>query len=378
MAPVVQELYRRGAGVRGRVCVTAQHRELLDDVLELFGIVPHHDLGLMRVEQSPSDVAAAVLRGLEPILNQERPDWVLVQGDTTTTMAAAIAAFHARCRVAHVEAGLRSGDLRHPWPEEANRRVTTLLADLHFAPTGVAKKNLLREGVPSERISITGNPGIDALHLAIMMPWDARSFTSEAVPQDKRILLVTAHRRESFGRPLKSICQALRQIANLYQDQIQIVYPVHPNPRVTELVDRMLRGYPAITLLEHLGYLSMVQLLRRSYFVLTDSGGLQEEAPGLGKPVLVLRDTTERSEAVEAGNAMLVGCETDAIVAAARMVLENRDLYRRMAQPRNIFGDGNAARRIVSAILAGCCCEARSVPTEAARPELAHHASAGV
>lgn len=351
MAPVVRELHRLGGSVLSRVCVTAQHRELLDDVLELFGIVPHYDLGLMRVGQSASEVAAAILCGLEPILNRERPDWVLVQGDTTTVMAAAIAAFHAGCRLAHVEAGLRSGDLRHPWPEEGSRRVVTLLADLHFAPTGVARENLLHEGVPSERICNTGNPGIDALRLALGMPWDARSYPAGAIPEGKRILLVTAHRRESFGQPLESIYRALWEIATLYQDEVQIVYPVHPNPRVTEPAGRMLRGHPAITLLKPLGYLPMVQLLSCSYMVLTDSGGLQEEAPDLGKPVLVLRDTTERSEAIEAGNAMLVGRETDAIVAGARMLLDDCDLYTQMAQPRDVFGDGNAARRIVSALL---------------------------
>ncbi len=350
MAPVVKELERHAPGITSRVCVTGQHRDMLDQVLDLFAIVPDHDLNLMRKGQSLTGVAALVLSKLEPILAAERPDWVLVQGDTTTAAAASIAAAYAGVNVAHVEAGLRTYDKAQPFPEEINRLITTSVANLHFAPTERARANLLRENVQQENIVLSGNTVIDALHMACAAPYDSESGPLAGIPWDKRILLVTAHRRENFGRPLEAICAALRDLAERYRDDAHIVYSVHPNPHVYESVHDMLDGVPGVTLLPPLDYAPLVYLLKRSYIVLTDSGGLQEEAPSLGKPVLVMRNTTERPEGIEAGTSRLVGANYLTIVNETTRLLDNPHAYAQMAHAANPYGDGWAAQRIVAAL----------------------------
>lgn len=352
LAPVIHELQRR-PGVACMVCVTAQHREMLDQVLDLFGITPDYDLGIMTEGQTPARVAAAVLRDLEPILEAERPDWVLVQGDTTTVAAAALAAYYARARVGHVEAGLRTGDRWRPFPEEINRRVAGVIADLHFAPTATARANLLREGVPPEAVIVTGNPVIDALRWVVAQPLPAAArelLRRAGAWEGRRLVLVTAHRRESFGPGIVAICQALRRLAERFAD-LTIVYPVHPNPNVRRPVYQLLAGVPNIVLTEPLDYATLVHVMAQASIVLTDSGGIQEEAPSLGKPVLVLREVTERPEAVEAGVARLVGTDPDRIVSEAVRLLTDPSEYERMARAVNPYGDGRAARRIVSALL---------------------------
>jgi UDP-N-acetylglucosamine 2-epimerase (non-hydrolysing) len=351
MAPIVKCLEERPDRVANKVVVTSQHRELQDDVLKVFGIAPDYDLQVMTGEQTPSQVAAAVLGRLEPVLETERPDWLLVQGDTTTTMAAAIAASYARTNVAHVEAGLRTYDRRQPFPEELNRCVVSTVADLHFAPTAHARQNLAAEGIATDRIRVTGNPVIDALR------WSARQADLQGsvnvVPDrpSARLVLLTAHRRENFGRGLEGICQAVRDICERYRDRVHFVYPVHPNPNVAGPASLMLGNVPQVTLLPPVGYLAFVQLMARAHLVLTDSGGIQEEAPSLGKPVLVLREVTERPEAVSAGTVRLVGTNASAIVESFVELWENPAAYDRMARAKNPYGDGRAAERIVKILL---------------------------
>lgn len=355
MAPVVRALRQFPERIVTRVCVTAQHRQMLDQVLEIFGIAPDIDLDLMQPNQSLSALAARVLSRLDPLLEQEQPDWVLVQGDTTTVMASAIAAHHRRVRVGHVEAGLRTGDRANPFPEEMNRVVADHISDLCFAPTERARQNLLREGIADAAIRVTGNTVVDALQEIAARPWtpSAASALSDsalaAIPPDARLILVTAHRRESFGAPLERICQALLQLAR--RPDVRIVYAVHLNPQVQEPVHRLLDNVPNITLLPPLDYLTLIQLMKRSYLILTDSGGIQEEAPSLGAPVLVLRDVTERPEAVEAGVARLVGADTGRIVAEAARLLDDPQARAAMARAVNPYGDGRAAERIVQALL---------------------------
>ncbi|MGC9360680.1 MAG: non-hydrolyzing UDP-N-acetylglucosamine 2-epimerase [Anaerolineae bacterium] len=349
MGPVIRELSRR-EGIVSRVCATAQHREMLDQALDLLGVVPDIDLDLMRSDQTPTDVAVAVLTGLQRLLARESFDWVVVQGDTTTAAAAAWAAYHAHVRVAHVEAGLRSGDKWQPYPEEINRRIVSVIADLHLAPTQGACRHLLVEGVDESRIVLTGNPVVDALRWVSDLPCDLSAGPLADLDWDKRVLLVTAHRRENHGAPLRRICMALREIAITYRDDVLVVYPVHPSPHVAGPVHELLSDVPGVRLLPPLGYLEFVQLLGRSYLVLTDSGGVQEEAPGLGKPVLVLRETTERPEAVAAGMAKLVGTDQARLVSEVRHLLTDKRAYDAMAQAVNPYGDGHAARRIVDAL----------------------------
>jgi len=351
MAPVIKELERHAGRIISRVCVTAQHRQMLDQVLELFAIAPDHDLNIMAAGQSPTEVAAVVLTKLEPVLKAEQPDWVLIQGDTTTVLAAAIGAFYARIKIGHVEAGLRTHDKYQPFPEEINRRMASVAADLHFAPTVRSRDNLLREGIPDAIIRVTGNPVIDALHAVADRPYDPASGPLRDVPWNRRLILVTAHRRENFGKPLEQICLALRDLSGAYPNDAHIIYPVHPNPNVQEPVRRMLGRVPGITLMDPLDYLPLVYLMKHSTIVLTDSGGLQEEAPGLGKPVLVLREVTERPEAVDAGTVRLVGTDRAKIVENARILLDNPAEYHKMAQSVNPYGDGHAAKRIVQALL---------------------------
>lgn len=348
MAPVVRQLAQT-PGVESLVCVTAQHREMLDQVLRLFDIRPDVDLNLMRPGQTLAGLSAAVFTHLDPVLADLRPDWVLVQGDTTTVMTTALAAYYRRIRVGHVEAGLRTFDKWQPFPEEINRRVAGVTADLHFAPTERARQNLLREGIDDKLIHVTGNPVIDALHWAAEQPVPPLVVDLQAKAAGRRLILVTAHRRENFGAPLENICAALRRIAS--RGDVEIVYPVHLNPNVQEPVYRLLEGVPHITLLPPLDYLPLVHLMRTADLVLTDSGGIQEEAPGFGKPVLVLREVTERPEGVEAGTLRLVGTDPDRIVAAAASLLDDAAAYALMAQAVNPFGDGHAAERIVRALL---------------------------
>lgn len=356
MAPVVQRLAQT-PGVDARVCVTAQHREMLDQVLGLFGIRPDFDLDLMKPDQSLAQITAAIFSHLDPLLKDLQPDWVLAQGDTTTVMATSLLAYYHRAKFGHVEAGLRTGDKFQPFPEEINRRVAGVVADLHFAPTELAKQNLLRENTPAGQIVVTGNPVIDALRQVAEKeaPQEVMQLLSKLGIRDqaqaRRLVLVTAHRRENFGRPLEQICLALKSLAETYGDQLQIVYPVHLNPNVKDVVHPLLAGVPNITLLPPLDYLPMVQLMKRATLVLTDSGGIQEEAPGLGVPVLVLRQVTERPEGVAAGTVRLVGTESVRIVAESRRLLDDPAEHAKMAQAVNPYGDGHAAERIVQAIL---------------------------
>lgn len=354
MAPVVLQLAAT-AGVESRVCVTAQHRQMLDQVLSVFKIVPDIDLNLMRPDQSLADLTAGILTHLDPVLKFEKPDWVLVQGDTTTVMTTALLCYYNRIRVGHVEAGLRTDDKWQPFPEEINRRIAGVVADLHFAPTQHARRNLLREGVPDERIVVTGNPVIDALQQIVThpMPTETQELLDQTGirPGGRRLVLVTAHRRENFGKPLADICKALRGLAEQYSDSIHLIYPVHLNPNVQQPVYQLLAGVPNITLLPPLDYLPMVHLMKRATLVLTDSGGIQEEATGLGVPTLVLREVTERPEGLEAGVLKLVGSDPARIVRESARLLDDPDAHAAMAQAANPFGDGHAAERIVKALV---------------------------
>lgn len=338
--------------IDSRVCVTAQHRQMLDQVLSLFGIIPDYDLNVMQESQTPTQVAAAILLGLGPILKIEKPDWVLVQGDTTTVMAAALAAYYERVKIGHVEAGLRSHNKWLPFPEEVNRKVATAIADLHFAPTQNARQNLLQEGINDDAICITGNPVIDALKTVVDLPYNTSVGPLKDVPWDKRIILTTAHRRENFGQPLENICLALRDIAQCYLNDVHIIYPVHPNPNVKNTAFKILSKVAGVTLISPLDYHSLAYLMKQSTLILTDSGGIQEEAPSLGKPVLVLREVTERPEGVDAGTARLVGTNRDCIFQQVKLLLDDHDEYKAMAHASNPYGDGHAAERIVQALLA--------------------------
>jgi len=371
MAPVVQALART-PGVESHVCVTAQHRQMLDQVLDLFAIVPDVDLDLMQADQSLAQLTAAIFTHLDPVLTDLRPDWILAQGDTTTVMATALLAYYHRIRFGHVEAGLRTGDKWQPFPEEVNRQVAGVVADLHFAPTEWSRQNLLRENVPSEKIVVTGNPVIDALHFVAAKPETPQVSQlfhqiglpdrSDHSPNFPHLVLVTAHRRENFGRPLEQICAALRHLAETYDENIRLVYPVHLNPNVQEPVYRLLGDVPNIFLMPPLDYLPLVHLLKRATLVLTDSGGLQEEAPGLGVPVLVMRAVTERPEGVQAGTVKLVGTDPERIVTETRRLLDDPDAHAAMARAINPYGDGHAAERIISALLASSKSSLSQIP----------------
>lgn len=355
MAPVVKELKKHPGIFATRVCVTAQHRQMLDQVLDLFDIVPDYDLDIMKPGQSLTDVTCNVLQGLAPVLVDFRPDVVLVHGDTTTTMAASLAAYYQKIDVGHVEAGLRTGNIYSPWPEEMNRRMAGAITRFHFAPTERSRENLLQEGVAPDTIFVTGNTVIDALLDVVEKVRTDRGLQNDMdnrfsfLDPDKRLILVTGHRRENFGNGFENICLALKEVAVANPD-VEIVYPVHLNPNVQEPVHRLLSGCPSVHLIEPLDYLPFVYLMDRSYLIITDSGGVQEEAPSLGKPVLVMRDATERPEAVDAGVVKLVGTDYDLIVDNVTSLLENDDLYKTMAQAINPYGDGKACGRITEAL----------------------------
>lgn len=361
MAPVVQRLAQT-PGMESRVCVTAQHRQMLDQVLNLFGIKPEYDLDLMRDDQPLPEMSAAIFTHLDPVLADFNPDWVLVQGDTTTVAITSLLAYYRRIKVGHVEAGLRTHDKWQPFPEEINRRVAGVVADLHFAPTQQARQNLLREGVPDKMIAVTGNPVIDALQYVAKQP--APQETEDLLGKlgiaavtavarndpDKNLILVTAHRRENFGQPLENICQALQNLAK--RGDVEIVYPVHLNPNVLVPVKQFLGNVPHITLLPPQDYLPLIHLQKRAKIILTDSGGIQEEAPAFGVPVLVLREVTERPEGVKAGTLKLVGTGTRNIVREATRLLDDPSAHAEMAKAVNPFGDGHATGRIIQALKA--------------------------
>ncbi len=354
MAPVIERL-RRSPGIELRVCVSAQHRQMLDQVLQLFAIRPDYDLDLMRPNQTLAGLTSAVIEGVSDVLESARPDLVLVHGDTTTTFAAALASFYRKIPVGHVEAGLRTGNLQAPWPEEMNRRFAGQLAALHFAPTAAARSNLENEGFPRSAIWVTGNTVIDALQDIVGRIESNASLQAEleqGMPwlqgTSRRLVLVTGHRRENFGDGIQGVCRALHRLA-LEQD-VEVVYPVHPNPNVMEPVHRLLDGVANIHLIEPMEYLPFVYLMNKAHFIITDSGGVQEEAPSLGKPVLVMREATERPEAVAAGTVRMVGADADRIFDEATRLLADVDHYKRMSAAHNPYGDGQAAERIARVI----------------------------
>ena len=350
MAPVISALMKR-RGCVVRICVTAQHREMLDQVLRLFGLRPHIDLDVMRPNQGLAATTNRILAGMDRVLMRERPDWVVVHGDTTTAMTSGLAAFYRHIRVAHVEAGLRSGNYLEPFPEELNRRVADQVSTLLFAPTTSAAANLRREGVSADRIRITGNTVVDALRAISRLPAPRRVRQITSRLDGRALVLVTAHRRENIGRHLTSICDAIAIVARRLPDDVQFVYPVHMNPNISGPVHKMLGGVPNVTLTAPLDYVEFVHLLRACRCVMTDSGGIQEEAPTFKKPVLVLRERTERPEAVRCGSARIVGTDTARIVATLTRVLTTDRWQRKLRHLENPFGDGFASKRIVSALL---------------------------
>lgn len=334
-------------------CATAQHREMLDRVLAAFEVRVDHDLNIMRPNQTLSESTSRIIASLDPVVRKEKPDLILVQGDTTTTFCGALSGFYHKVAVGHVEAGLRTGDFWAPFPEEANRVLTTRLATLHFAPTEASAANLRGEGVNERNIFVTGNPGIDAVLWMRdrLAGGQARGFEWNGDPR-RKLIVVTAHRRESFGQGFVRICDAISRLAK--REDVEIVYPVHPNPNVREHVESRLRGLANVHLIEPLDYVPFVDLLRRAYLLLTDSGGVQEEAPSLGKPVLVLREKTERPEAVRAGTVKLVGTDADLIVREASLLLDDAGVYEKMSRIHNPYGDGTASKQIADAILSAC------------------------
>jgi UDP-N-acetylglucosamine 2-epimerase (non-hydrolysing) len=354
MAPVVRAL-ANAEGIEAKVCVTAQHRQMLDQVLDLFKIKPDFDLDLMKPGQDLTDITSNVLLGMRTVFKLCRPDWVLVHGDTTTTLATSLAAYYEKIPVGHVEAGLRTGNIYSPWPEEMNRRIAGAISAAHFSPTKTAKANLVREGVEESNVTVTGNTVIDALLDVVHRLRTDAALRSELakrfnfLDQSKKLILVTGHRRESFGDGFLNICAALAEISKL--NDVQIVYPVHLNPNVQEPVNRLLGSIPNIHLIEPQDYLPFVYLMDQAYLMLTDSGGIQEEAPSLGKPVLVMRDTTERPEAVKAGTVKLVGTNKHSIIAESLRLLDDSIEYQRMSHAHNPYGDGKAASRITNFLL---------------------------
>lgn len=347
MAPLVLELQKHSDSIETITVVTAQHRQMLDQVLETFSIEPHYDLDIMGKNQSLLDITGKILEKFDPVVKQELPDIILVHGDTTTTFAASLVAFYNQVRIGHVEAGLRTFDKYSPFPEEMNRQMTDNLADLYFAPTSESKENLLKENHPESAIVITGNTAIDALKLTVQS--DYYHEVLDQLDPDKKLVLVTMHRRENQGQPMRNVFAALREMVDLHQE-IEVVYPVHLSPAVQEAANDILAGHDRIHLIEPLDVLDFHNLASRSYFIMTDSGGVQEEAPSLGKPVLVLRDTTERPEGVRAGTLKLVGTDPVCVKQAMAALLTDETLYRQMSQAPNPYGDGRASERIVQSI----------------------------
>jgi UDP-N-acetylglucosamine 2-epimerase (non-hydrolysing) len=358
MAPVVRKMKESGEWPGLKVCVTAQHREMLDQVLEIFGIHPDYDLNVMKPNQDLYNLTSTVLLGLGEILDEYKPELVMVHGDTTTSFCAALAAYYKQIPVAHVEAGLRTGNIYAPWPEEINRKLTGAITKYHFAPTESARLNLEKEGI-KENIFVTGNTVIDALQIAVNMIHSDQALQSEIIRDitgkgyplgaGRKIILITGHRRENFGEGFINICKAIKEIAEKYPET-DLVYPVHFNPNVKKPVFELLGETPNIYLTEPMDYLPFIYLMEKSFIVLTDSGGIQEEAPSLGKPVIVMRDTTERPEAVEAGTVKLVGTDTSIIIREISNLMENEDQYAAMSKAHNPYGDGNAAARIVDVL----------------------------
>ncbi len=355
LAPVIKQLEKHSEQIESRVCVTAQHREMLDQVLDAFDIKPDIDLDLMKPNQSLPQLTARIFSDLDTVLKDEKPDWLLIQGDTTTVMVAAVLGFYNHIKVGHVEAGLRTHDKWQPFPEEINRRIAGVVADAHFAPTENNRQNLLREGVPDEIIKVTGNPAIDALHIIRQQPIPAEAKDlldrAEVSSGERQLILVTAHRRENFGQPIKNICSALKRIAQTYKEKITLIYPVHLNPNIQKPVYDALSEVDNIILLPPLDYLPLVHLMKHATLILTDSGGIQEEAPTFGIPTLVLRESTERQEGVKAGTLKLVGTDPDRILRETQRLLEDPDAYAEMSGATNPYGDGHAAERIVEVLL---------------------------
>lgn len=357
MAPLVKAFQEHTDSFETKVCVTAQHREMLDQVLELFEITPEYDLDIMKPGQDLYDVTSNVLLGMKSVLTDFKPDVVFVHGDTSTTFAASLAAFYQQISVAHIEAGLRTGDIYSPWPEEANRQLTTQITAYHFAPTATSKTNLLKENVNERSIEVTGNTVIDALFLALEKIKSNKQLETDIIDhlatldyelkQDKKIILVTGHRRENHGQGFINICSALKEIA-LSNPDIDIVYPVHLNPNVQKPVKELLTNVENIYLIDPLQYVQFIYMMDKSYFIITDSGGVQEEAPSLGKPVLVMRDTTERPEALDAGTVKLVGTDTELIIKEAQELLDNKESYGRMSKASNPYGDGHACQKVIN------------------------------
>ena len=351
MAPIVLELQKHPDTIVPVVAVTAQHREMLDQVLNLFHIKPDHDLNIMAAGQTLFDITTRAMMGLDKVLTEEKPDIVLVHGDTTTTFAGALAAYYHQTAVGHVAAGLRTHNKYSPFPEEMNRRLTGCIADLNFAPTSTSEANLLAENVPPESIFVTGNTVIDALHHTVRDDFDFQEESLKDVDfQNKRIILVTTHRRENLGEPMRHVYKALKQLTEEFDD-VEVVFPVHKNPKVREVVNEELGGLAKVHLIDPLDYEPFANLMHRAHLILTDSGGVQEEAPALGKPVLVLRDTTERPEAVDAGTVKLIGTDRERVYEEAKKLLTDKAEYSRMAESVNPYGDGKAAARIIQAIL---------------------------
>ncbi|MEW7119592.1 non-hydrolyzing UDP-N-acetylglucosamine 2-epimerase [Acinetobacter nosocomialis] len=355
MAPLVKEFQKDTNNFETKVCVTAQHRQMLDQVLEIFDIKPDYDLNIMKPGQDLYDITSNVLIGMKSVLNDFEPDVVLVHGDTTTTLSASLAAFYAKIKVGHVEAGLRTNDIYSPWPEEGNRQLTGILANYHFAPTQQSEENLLKEGKKQQDIYVTGNTVIDALMYVLQrienQPTLKEKIKSKISKQyqldeERKIILVTGHRRENFGQGFINICEGLKELAKNNPD-IDIVYPVHLNPNVQKPVNEILSDLTNVYLIDPLQYEEFIYMMNESYFIITDSGGIQEEAPSLGKPVLVMRDTTERPEAVEAGTVRLVGTDKNTLIKEAQILIDNNVEYEKMAQAHNPYGDGRACARIV-------------------------------
>jgi len=353
MAPVIHELSKHSDRITSLVCVTGQHREMLSQVLDVFGIHSDFDLEVMEPDQMLSKLTAELFTRLDPVVRETRPDWIIAEGDTTTVLVAALVSYYHKIHLGHVEAGLRTGDKFKPFPEEMNRRIADELADALFAPTQRSRENLLREGVSNDRVLVTGNTIVDALLDVAARPYDWNTSPLSRIPTDRRLVLITAHRRESFGAPLREICFAIKELALQFESGFHFVYPVHLNPNVRRAVKETLSNLPNVSLIEPLDYLSMVHLMKRSVLILTDSGGIQEEAPSLRVPVLVMRNTTERPEGIEAGVARLVGTNRSRIVEEAARLLRDPVARGAMVTEANPYGDGKAASRIVSFLQRG-------------------------